>query len=295
MSGGAPAGVGVLQHLSRPEGRITYTTAGSGPLVVLVPGMGDLRSTWRELVGPLVAAGHRVAVTDLRGQGDSDPTVTHHGDVATGTDLIALVESLDAGPAVLVGNSMGASATAWVAAQAPGLVVDLVLVSPLLREPPKGRLGWAAAHLMYRVLLARPWGAAVWARYYRSPLSKGARAPWLDEHVAAVRANLREPGRLRAFRELALQLTHAPVEDRLAEVHTPSITFIGDLDPDYRDPGAELDWIAATLGTRAVAVPGVAHYPQHQAPDVVVPAVLEFLAGLPRASGAPDRWATPGA
>jgi len=295
MSHGAPVDAGMLAHLSRPEGRIAYTTQGSGPLIVLVPGMGDLRSTWRELVGPLVAAGHRVVVTDLRGQGSSDPTVTHHGDIETGGDLIALVESLDAGPAVLVGNSMGASACAWVAAQAPSLVAGLVLVSPLLREPPKGRLAWASTHLLYRVLFARPWGAAVWAAYYRSPLSKGARAPWLDEHVAAVRANLHEPGRLRAFRELALQLTHAPVEARLDDVHAPSITFIGSLDPDYRDPAAELEWIAATLGMRTVAVPGVAHYPQHQAPEIVVPATLEFLADLPHAAGTPDRWATPGA
>src|SRR5687768_3064941 len=67
-----------VQYLTRPDGRISYTVTGDGPLVVAVPGMGDLRGTWRELVGPLVDAGFRVAVADLRGHGDADTTFTEH-------------------------------------------------------------------------------------------------------------------------------------------------------------------------------------------------------------------------
>jgi len=290
-AGSAEAGT-VPQYLSRPEGRITYTLRGSGPLVVLVPGMGDLRSTWRKLVGPLVTAGHRVAVTDLRGQGDSDMTFTTHGDVATGEDVLALIGHLGQGPAVLVGNSMGAAAAAWAAAERPDLVAGLVLVAPILRESKKSPAARQLGRLLVRVLFARPWGAAVWAAYYRRALNKGATAPWLAEHVADIRANLRRPGRLRSFRELAVQLDHDPVEARLTEVVAPSIAFVGDLDPDYPDPTAELAWMTRTLGARGVAVPGVAHYPQHQAPSVVVPAVLQHLAALPRTANA---WAVPGA
>ena len=287
-SGGGESGAAGARYLSRPGGRIAYTLDGSGPLVVLVPGMGDLRSTWRELTGPLVAAGYLVAATDLRGHGDSDPTFTVHGDVATGQDVLALVEHLNRGPAVLVGNSMGASAAAWAAAERPDLVAGLVLVAPFLREPALGRAARASAHLLYRVLFARPWGAAVWGSYYRSALNKGAAAPWLGEHVAEIRASLRRPGRLRSFRQLTLQLTHEPVAARLAQIHAPAIAFVGDLDPDFKDPAAELDWISRTLAARGVLVPGVAHYPQHQAPDVVVPATLEHLAGLPRTG---ETWA----
>ena len=45
-----------LQYLTRPEGRIAYDVRGSGPLVVCVSGMSDLRSTYRHLVDPLVDA-----------------------------------------------------------------------------------------------------------------------------------------------------------------------------------------------------------------------------------------------
>lgn len=285
-------GAGVAtQYLSRPEGRISYTDEGSGPLVVLVPGMGDLRSTWRELVGPLVTAGHRVAVTDLRGHGDSDTTFSHHGDVATGGDLLALIRELGEGPAVLIGNSMGASASVWAAAERPDLVAGLVLVAPFLREPKQNPTARRLTRLLYRVLFARPWGAVVWAAYYRRVLNRGITAPWLTEHVADIHAAMRRPGRLRSFRHLVLQLTHEPIEARLAEVRAPSIAFVGELDPDFPDPTAELAWIVQSLGAQGVAVPGVAHYPHHQAPGILVPAMLEHLAGLTRAAGPTDDWA----
>ncbi len=62
------------QYLDRGEGRIAYDVTGSGPLVVAVPGMGDLRSSYRHLAPALVDAGFRVATMDLRGHGDSDTT-----------------------------------------------------------------------------------------------------------------------------------------------------------------------------------------------------------------------------
>jgi hypothetical protein len=36
-------------YLDRSEGRVAYEVAGDGPLVVLVPGMGDLSSAYRFL------------------------------------------------------------------------------------------------------------------------------------------------------------------------------------------------------------------------------------------------------
>jgi alpha-beta hydrolase superfamily lysophospholipase len=57
-------------YLSRPEGRIGHDVAGDGSLVVLVPGMGDLRAGYRFLAPALRAAGYRVTCTDLRGHGD---------------------------------------------------------------------------------------------------------------------------------------------------------------------------------------------------------------------------------
>ena len=112
-------------YLSCPEGRIGYDVAGAGSLVILVPGMGDLRAGYRFLAPALRAAGYRVACTDLRGHGDSDTTFASYGDEETAGDVIALIGELG-GPAVVVGNSMGAGAAVLAAAQRPSLVSGLV-------------------------------------------------------------------------------------------------------------------------------------------------------------------------
>jgi pimeloyl-ACP methyl ester carboxylesterase len=267
-----------VRFVQRPEGRVSYTVEGSGPLVVAVPGMGDLRSTYRELVGPLVAAGYRVAVTDLRAHGESDTTFHEFGDIATGGDLIALIDELG-GPALVLGNSMGAASAAWAAAERPDAVAGLVLYGPLLREPAMSAFARASMHLLYRILFAGPWGAGFWAGYYDKNLNKGRRAPWLGEHVAAIKANLKEPGRLRAFRHLVLQLTHTVVEPRLPDVRAPMLTFVGELDPDFTDPAAESEWLA-TLGAQTVFVRDCGHYPQGQRPDITVPGTLDFVNAL---------------
>src|SRR3954453_19160906 len=125
----------MTQFLQRPEGRIAFDVEGTGPLVVCLPGMGELRSTYRFTVPALTAAGYRVATMDLRGHGDSDTTFARYDDVAAGEDALALVEQLG-GPAVLLGNSMGAGAAAWAAAERPELVSGLGLIGPFVRNPP---------------------------------------------------------------------------------------------------------------------------------------------------------------
>ena len=276
-----------VQYISRPEGRIAYEIVGNAdaPLVVLVPGMGDLRSTWRDVVGPLADAGYRVASMDLRGHGDSDTTFATHGDIVTGQDVLALVEHLG-GPAVVGGNSMGAAAAAWAAAERPDLVAGLVLTGPLLRDAAASAAVTATMHGALRVALARPWGAALWARLYRTYFSRGAQGARLDEHVADIRASLKRPGHLRSFRDLALQLTHAPVEVRLPEITAPVVAFVGEVDPDFKDPAAEALWLRSAVDAEVTVIPGVGHYPQHQAPQVVIDDTLAFLASLPRLSNA---------
>lgn len=279
----------ILHHLDRPEGRIAYTLTGTGPLVVTAPGMGDLREVYRDVVTGLVAAGYRVASTDLRGHGASDTTFTTHGVRETADDLLALVEHLGS-PAVLVGHSMSAGSAAWVAAERPDLVVGLGMLSPHLQA---GATSWLV-RAQVALLIRRPWGAAAWAAFYRS-LHRGRRAPWFDDHVAAVRTALHDPSRMASFRALSRTLVagHPPLP--LDQVTVPVLVAHGDRDPEVTDPVAELDRATTQLtaaSVTALLVPESGHYPHSQRADVLVPALLELLTAVARRSAV---WANAGA
>jgi pimeloyl-ACP methyl ester carboxylesterase len=261
------------EYLARPGGRIAYSLTGDGPLIVCVHGMGDLRSVYRFLVPALNTAGFRVAAMDLRGHGESDATFDAYDDVAAGSDLIALVNHLQ-GPAILVGNSMGAGAAAWAAAEAPNLVAGLVLIGPYLRNPPVK----PAAMLAFRLALLRPWGPAVWKAYY-ARLYPCRRPEDLDEHQARIQANLRQPGHWRAF-VATTRTSHQPVEARIGEVHAPALVVMGERDPDFPDPQEEAHLIAGRLGGEVLMVHGAGHYPQAEFPEIVSPAVVDFASRI---------------
>ncbi len=256
--------------LNRPEGRIGYEVAGHGPLVVLVPGMGDLRSTYRFVAPALVTAGFRVAAVDLRGHGDSDTTFTSYGDAETSSDVLALIEELG-GPAVVVGNSMSAGSAVMGAAHRPELVSGLVLIGPFVRNGVVS----ATQKVMLRVAMAPLWAATAW-KSYMPKLYAGQRPVDFDEHRGRVVASLRRPGYAKSF-SLTTRTNHDPSEACLAMVSAPSLVVMGDRDPDFPDPAAEASWLAHALHGEVVMVADAGHYPHSQQPGVVIPAVVSFL------------------
>jgi pimeloyl-ACP methyl ester carboxylesterase len=262
-----------MQFLDRPEGRIAYEVAGEGPLVVLVPGMGDLRAGYRFLAPALQKAGYRVASTDLRGHGDSDATFASYGDIETADDVIALIEELGHS-AVVVGNSMGAGSAVLVAARRPELVRGLVLIGPFVRN---GKTG-AIQMLVLRVAMAPVWAASAW-KSYLPKLYAGKRPGDFEVYRAKVIASLRRTGYAKAF-SLTTHTNHKAAEACLSDVKTPTLVVMGEKDPDFADPREEADWIAQTLHGEVVMVPNAGHYPQSQRPDITTDAVLHFLRTL---------------
>ncbi len=258
-----------VHYLAREGGSIAYSSIGDGPLVICVPGMGDLRSSYRHLAPTLSAAGFRVVLSDLRGHGDSDTTFDAYGDEPTASDIAALITHLGQ-PAIIVGNSMAAGSAVLVAAEHPELVTGLVLVGPFVRD---GKAN-AISRLMVRVLMAAPWAAASWGAYLPK-LYAGTKPTDFDEYKASVVAAIKAPGHAKAF-SLTTRTTHNAAEQALPKVNTPVLVVMGELDPDFPDAAGEARWIADQLDAQVVLVPEAGHYPHSQRPDVVSPAIVEF-------------------
>lgn len=259
------------QYIARPDGRVAYDIQGSGPLVVLVPGMAELRSSYRHLAPSLVAAGYTVATTDLRGHGDSDTSFESYGDEATAGDIQALVTELG-GSAVIVGNSLAAGAAVIVAAETPALVDGLVLVGPFVRNPPAN----AVTKAMFRAMMAPLWVAAVW-KSYMPTLYAGRKPDDFEEYRTAVIASLKRPAYGKAFSKTTSQTNHDPAEAALPAVTAPAIVIMGESDPDFKDPAAEATWLGESLKAEVVMVAEAGHYPHSQQPEQTSAAVLAFL------------------
>ncbi|XP_052194101.1 uncharacterized protein LOC127802378 [Diospyros lotus] len=83
---------------------------GQGPLLLFLHGFPEIWYTWRHQILAFAALGYRAVAPDLRGYGDSDAPASPSAYTcfhAVG-DLVALIDSLEASEAFVVGHDWGA-------------------------------------------------------------------------------------------------------------------------------------------------------------------------------------------
>lgn len=261
------------QYLKTPQGGIAYDETGAGPLVICVPSMGDLRGEYRFLAPQLVAAGYRVATMDVRGHGESSTGWADYSVAAIGADMLALVKTLNAGPAILIGTSMAAGAAAWAAVEAPERVSAIVMIGPAVR----GVLT-PTQKILFGLLFSRPWGRPVWMKFFATRFTEHKPADFA-EYSAKLRRNLTEPGRLHDLKQMILAPKTAS-EQRLDRVSVPALVVMGSKDPDFPNPQEEANWVAARTQARLEMVPGAGHYPHVEMPQEVGKIILGFLQAI---------------
>ncbi len=111
--------------------RLHVLDEGEGSAVLLLHGNPTWSYLWRDTVGPLVAAGHRVIVPDLRGFGGSQPVGSPYDDLleVRVADLAGLLEALGVDSVALVLHDWGGPIGLAFAAAHPDKVSALVLMS----------------------------------------------------------------------------------------------------------------------------------------------------------------------
>ena len=273
----------LTQYVDVAGGRIAYEVVGHGPLVVLSPGMGDTRSTYRFLAPLIANAGYRVAIVDLRGHGESSTGWGSYSRTDTADDLIEVIRKLG-GPAVIVGQSFSGGSATIAAATNPDLVRAIVEIDPFTRPPEisVAALLRNAPHRRGTFLLAQfifLGSVKAWSKYLDMAYPGRKPADW-DSWLAALQANLREPGRVKAAQKMG---SWRPVDAaaQLANVRCPVLVVMGRDDSDFPDPEAEaaaiVGLLPASLG-RYVMIENAGHYPHAEYPQQVAAAVIPFLA-----------------
>lgn len=261
------------QFLDVQGGRLAYDVTGpdDATLVLCVAGMGDVRAAFRILAPKLVEAGYRVARMDQRGHGRSSAPWAGYGSPATGGDMLALIRHLGR-PATIIGHSNAAAAAIWAAAQERELVDGLVLVGPFLRDVKLSPV----LRLAEKIVTSSP---QIWSRLYYPFLYKAAKPADFAEYLVAMRASLREPGRMAAVAGVATE--QGLCRARIPELRCPVRIVMGTKDPDFPDPVAAARDGEALIGryTRVSVelIEGAGHYPHAELPEATAGAVLPFL------------------
>lgn len=263
------------KFLPAKDGQIAYDVTGEGPLVVCVPSLGDVRGEYRFLVPFLVGAGYRVAAMDVRGHGETSTKWDDFSVAGVGQDILALIRELNAGPAIIVGTSMGGGAAIWAAVEAPELVRGIVMIDPFV-DGDGNRLFLTLLSLMF----ARPWGPSMWMKYYSSLYPTRKPADFVD-YSAGLHASIQQPGRLEAVVEM-LRASKRASGERMPEVMQPVLVLMGSKDPDFKNPEAEARRVAEAVRGSYKIIENAGHYPHAEMPEVTAPLILDFMQSLSR-------------
>lgn len=251
------------------------------PLVLLHAGIADVRS-WDDLAPRLVDAGYRVVRFDLRGAGrtESEPV-----DYSRVDDTIAVLDALDIGRVVLVGNSLGGVVAIDTAIAAPDRVVAVVGVAAGLGGLDAARTPLEEAMFAEMEALdsAEPPDPAAIADIDIRIWVDGPGQP-ADRVPHAIRDLVREmdmasfaPGH-ETGRIIRLD---PPAATRLHELRCPVLAVAGELDASHVAATAR-HLEANAPDARAVVWPDVAHMIGMEKPDELARAIVGFLAPLPR-------------
>jgi pimeloyl-ACP methyl ester carboxylesterase len=253
--------------------------AGGSPTVVFLhAGIADHRS-WTgvmELLSPEVDA----LSYDRRGFGTTFCVAEEHSQIA---DLLAVLDALDGGPVVLVGNSMGGLIALDTALAHPHRIAALVLVAPAVTGAPRvdeARIGVAEREIWEQIEAAHAAGAL-------HALNLAEIRLWLDGPSAP-------EGRVSgAERELALDMNRialhaespgyepAPPDawSRLSQINCPTLVVVGDLDLTHQQERSRA--VAAAIpGATLVVLDGAAHLPVLEQPEAFTALLRQFLDGL---------------
>ncbi len=260
-----------------------YLTAGEGPPLILLHGVGDNALDWRWVL-PALARNHSVYAPDLPGSGGSAKPQTDYSPASFERFVAGFIDALGVERAAVVGNSLGGLAALRLALSDPGRVTALGLVAAAglgrrvslalrsLSLPGYGKLAvaWgktrpgAAQRALGRtgLLFARPRRVP---REWLAEQYRLARLPgFLDAQLATVRAQVG----LRGQREV--------LADRLPALPTPTLVLWGARDRVL--PRSQADEAIASLQKGSLEVlPDCGHMPHVECPDLFVAALGGFL------------------
>lgn len=250
--------------------RYAYAEAGSGTPVVLLHGLMMDATLWDHQVDNLKDR-FRVITIDAPGHGGSDARPAGIDFWQYAEDVFAICDRIGAGSAYFGGQSLGGFTILRGALLRPERVKGLILVDTSAREENPDVLPQYEAFLQVALQdgVSEDLAGMLFPIFFSATFAARPEAePWLKKMLAVdVNSTL---AMTRAV------LDRDSVIDRLGEVRCPTIVIHGEEDLALPIDRAE-ELSRGIAGATLVRVPGAGHATPTERPDVVTPAIREFL------------------
>ncbi|MBI2525704.1 MAG: alpha/beta fold hydrolase [Candidatus Rokubacteria bacterium] len=253
---------------------LAWDESGAGEPALLVHGIGETRSAWRHQLEDF-GARFRVIACDVRGFGESE-TGDGAGSVEQlAADLRALLDRLGAGPARVIGFSMGGVIAQRFALDHPDMTRAVVIAASSSVVNRR-----AADYYLERAALAERDGVAALRAAAMGDAAVCFTVSGADiiEAYREVRRNgVRDAaGFANAARAMA-SLLEAPLTEALAGLRAPALVITGERDI-FCPPKASEIIHARIRGSLLRIVPAVGHCLHWEDPATFNRTVLDFLA-----------------
>jgi 3-oxoadipate enol-lactonase len=251
--------------------RIAVDRAGSGPLLVLMHGIGGNRTNWHDQI-PAFARFFDTVAWDARGYGDSDDYDGELNFADFAADLARLLDHFDAPRAHLVGLSMGGVIALDFVSRWPARVATLTLCDSLpgfahLADDQRREF----IRLRQEPLLAGKEPKDIAPTVAKSLLGKSPRPGSFDRLVASMSA-LHKASYLKTIASMA---NYSRIFD-LEAITTPTHVVVGDEDT-LTPPATSREMARRIPGARFTIIEGAGHLSNIEQPEAFNRAVLMFL------------------
>jgi 3-oxoadipate enol-lactonase len=250
------------------EGTVNAAQAGDGPPLFLLHSLLSDRASF-DAVAPKLSQSFRVIVPELPGFGRSHAMGGGLADIA---DRIAEAVSDAAGgeDAIVLGNGFGGFVALQMAVRHPQIATRLILADCGAAFSEDGRQAFRNMAAASKAKGLTAITDTAMRRLFAPEFQEGHPELMRDRREAFLRT---DP---EVFRAACAQLAELDLRGELAKVKVPVLVVVGEHD-EATPPPMSRELAALLPDARLKIIPGCAHVPQLQSPQLFLEAIADFL------------------